>query len=155
MKLLSFAVWVSLLRLIWFFLRTGVLKLKLLANPILFEFFLCIIACYLCMLLFACDRTPGVWSVLLRVPRFRRSSARQVTLWSYPWLPSFYELATILKHCMSRILQHVGLGNRWWGRTYCPFIIKPLGVTCTLWSVCYAMLIDVDWLSEFMTDVSC
>ena len=33
------------------------------------------------------------------------------------------------------------------------FIIKPLGVTSTLYSDCYAMLIDVDWLSVSMTDM--
>ena len=35
-----------------------------------------------------------------------------------------------------------------------PFIIKPLGVTSTLCFYCYAMLIDVDWVSVSMTDVS-
>ena len=44
---------------------------------------------YLCMLLFACDRIPGLWSVLLRVSRFCESSARQVTLWSYPFITQF------------------------------------------------------------------
>ena len=34
------------------------------------------------------------------------------------------------------------------------FIIKPLGVTSTLYLYCYAMLVDVVWVSEFMTDVS-
>ena len=33
------------------------------------------------------------------------------------------------------------------------FIIKPLGVTSTLCSGCYAILVDVDWLSVSMTDV--
>ena len=33
------------------------------------------------------------------------------------------------------------------------FIIKPLGVTSTLCLYCYALLIDVDWLSVSMTDV--
>ena len=33
------------------------------------------------------------------------------------------------------------------------FIIKPLGVTSTLCLYCYAMLVDVDWVSESMTDV--
>ena len=33
------------------------------------------------------------------------------------------------------------------------FIIKPLGVTSTLCLYCYAMLVDVDWLSVSMTDV--
>ena len=30
----------------------------------------------------------------------------------------------------------------------CPFIIKPLGVTSTLCLYCYAMLVDVVWLSD-------
>ena len=33
------------------------------------------------------------------------------------------------------------------------FIIKPLGVTYTLCLYCYAMLVDVVWVSESMTDV--
>ena len=33
------------------------------------------------------------------------------------------------------------------------FIIKPLGVTSTLCLYCYAMLVDVDWVSVFMTGV--
>ena len=33
------------------------------------------------------------------------------------------------------------------------FIIKPLGVTSTLCLYCYAMLVDVVWASESMTDV--
>ena len=79
----------------------------------------------LCMLLFGCDRIFGVRSVLLRVTRVCTSSARQVTLWSYPLLPSFYALVSTLKHCMSRI------DNMWvWevvddGRTYCPFYSNP------------------------------
>ena len=32
------------------------------------------------------------------------------------------------------------------------FIIKPLGVTSTF-AYCYAMLVDVDWVSVSMTDV--
>ena len=31
--------------------------------------------------------------------------------------------------------------------------IKPLGVTSTLCLYCYAMLVDVVWVSESMTDV--
>ena len=34
------------------------------------------------------------------------------------------------------------------------FIIKPLRVTSTLCSYCHAMLVDVDWVSVSMTDVS-
>ena len=33
------------------------------------------------------------------------------------------------------------------------FIIKPLGVTSTLCLYCYAMLVDVDWVECFITDV--
>ena len=33
------------------------------------------------------------------------------------------------------------------------FIIKPLGVTSTFAYYCYAMLVDVDWVSVSMTDV--
>ena len=33
------------------------------------------------------------------------------------------------------------------------FIIKPLGVTSTLCLYCYAMLVDVVWVSVSMTDV--
>ena len=32
-------------------------------------------------------------------------------------------------------------------------IIKPLGVTSTFAYYCYAMLVDVDWVSVSMTDV--
>ena len=34
------------------------------------------------------------------------------------------------------------------------FIMKPLGVTSTLCLYCYAMLVDVVWVSVSMTDVS-
>ena len=34
------------------------------------------------------------------------------------------------------------------------FITKPLGVTSTLCSYCYAMLVDVVWVSVSMTYVS-
>ena len=33
------------------------------------------------------------------------------------------------------------------------FIIKPFGVTSTYYLYCYAMLVDVDWVSVSMTDV--
>ena len=33
------------------------------------------------------------------------------------------------------------------------FIIKPLGVTSTYCLCCYAMLVDVVWVRESMTDV--
>ena len=33
------------------------------------------------------------------------------------------------------------------------FTIKPLGVTSTLFLYCYAMLEDMVWVSESMTDV--
>ena len=33
-------------------------------------------------------------------------------------------------------------------------IIKPLGVTSMFAYYCYAMLVDVDWVSVSMTDVS-
>ena len=32
--------------------------------------------------------------------------------------------------------------------TYCPVTIKPLGVTSTRCLYCYAMLVDVVWVSE-------
>ena len=37
--------------------------------------------------------------------------------------------------------------------TYYLVIIKPLGVTITLCLHCHAMLVDVVWVSESMTDV--
>ena len=37
--------------------------------------------------------------------------------------------------------------------TYCHVTIKPLGVTSTCCLCCYAMLVDVAWASESMTDV--
>ena len=37
--------------------------------------------------------------------------------------------------------------------TYCLVTIKPLGVTSTYCLYCYAMLVDVAWVSESMTDV--
>ena len=33
------------------------------------------------------------------------------------------------------------------------FIIKPLGVTSALCLYCHAMLVDVDWVESFMTNV--
>ena len=33
------------------------------------------------------------------------------------------------------------------------FIIKPLGVTSMIAQDCYAMLVDMDWVSVSMTDV--
>ena len=34
------------------------------------------------------------------------------------------------------------------------FIVKPLGVTSTLCLCCHAMLVDVDWVTVSMIDVS-
>ena len=96
-------VWVSLLRLIWFFLQTGVLQLNFLVRSSYLSFTRASLLECLCMLLFVCDRIPGVRGVLLRVTRFCGSSARQVTHWSYSFIPSFYALVTILKHCMIRM----------------------------------------------------
>ena len=70
------------------------------------------------------------------------------TLWSYPFHTHFYALVSTLKHCMSRFDNMWVLGSRWWGRTYCPLFIKPLGVTTTSCLYCYAMLIDVDWFER-------
>ena len=153
MNLVSFVVWVSLLRLIWFFLQTGVLKLNFLVRSFYLSFTRASLLDCLCMLLFVCDRISKVRSVLLRVPRFCGSSARQVTHWSYSFHTQFYALVSTLKHCMVRTWLHVGLGSSWWGRTYCPVIIKPLGVTSTYCLYCYAMLVDVVWVSESMTDM--
>ena len=154
MDLVSSAVWVLLLRLIWFFLQIGVLKLNFLVRSSYLSFTRASLLDCLCMLLFVCDRIPGVRSVLLRVSRFCGSSARQVTLWSYPFIPSFYALVTILKHCMIRMWLTCG----YWEvvnevEPIALFIIKPLGVTSTLCLYCYAMLVDVVWVSESMTDV--
>ena len=140
-------VWVSLLRLIWFFSQIRVLKLNFLVRSSYLSFTRVSLFDFLCMLLFVCDRTPRVWSVLLRIPRFCGSSTRQVTLWSYPLLPNFYALVPILKHCMVRMWLTCGLGSSWWGRTYCHVIFKPLGVTSTYCLYCYAMLVDEVWVS--------
>ena len=59
---------------------------------LLFEFYLCIRWVLIVCLLFVCDRLPGLRRLLLRNPRTRGSSARQVTLWSYFQLPSFIAL---------------------------------------------------------------
>ena len=80
-KQVSFVVWLSLLRLIRFFLQTGALKLNFLVRS-LFEFYLCI-KWVLIVCLFVCDRVPGVRRLLLWISKFHGSSARQVTLWSY------------------------------------------------------------------------
>ena len=101
--LVSFAVWVSLLCLIWFFLQTGVLQLNFLVRSSYLIFTRASLLDCLCMLLFVCDRIPVLRSVLLRVFRICRSSARQVTHWSYPFITQFYALVTTLTHCMIRI----------------------------------------------------
>ena len=68
-----------------------------------FEFYLCI-RLVLILCLFVCDRVPGVCRLLLRIARFCGSSARQVTLWSYPVHTQFYCIRSVfLKHCMIRI----------------------------------------------------
>ena len=153
MDLVSFAVWVSLPHSIWFFLQTGVLKLNFLVRFSYSCFTHASLLDCLCMLLFVCDRTPRVRNVLLRVSRFCRSSARQVTLWSHPFITQYLCISFTLKYCMSRIDNMWVLGNSWWGRTYCPIIIKPLGVTSTYCLYCHAMLVDVVWVSDSMTDV--
>ena len=43
------------------------------------------------------------------------------------------------------------LGSRL-GRTYYLFYYQPLGVT-SMFAYCYAMLVDMDWVSVSMTDV--
>ena len=142
-------VWVSLLRLIWFFLQIESLYLSFQIRSSYLRFTRASFLDCLCMLLFVCDRIPRVRSMLLRVTRFCGSSTRKVTHWSYSFIPSFYALVTILKHCMIRMCLTCGyLGSRWWGRTYCPVVLKLLGVTSTRCLYCYAMLVDVVWVSE-------
>ena len=75
----------------------------------------------LCMLLFIYARLPGVRSLLPRISRVCRSSARQVTLWSYSSIPNFYyALVCPTNNCIGKI------GNMWfgcsaWGRNLIPF----------------------------------
>ena len=95
-------VWVSLLRLIWFFLQTGVLQLNFLVRSS-YSSFIRDSSWVLIYTTICCDKIPGVRSMLLRVSRICRSSARQVTHWSYPFITSFYAFVTILKHCMIRM----------------------------------------------------
>ena len=154
MDLVSFAVWVSLFRLVCFFLQTGVLQLNFLVRSLIWVLPVLLVEC-LCMLLFVCNRVPGVRSMLLRVSRFCGSSARQVTLWSYLLLPSFIALDQPSNNCMVRIWLTCGF----WEvddevEPIALFIIKPLGVIFTLCLYCYAMLVDVVWVSLSMTDVS-
>ena len=93
--------------------------------------------------------------MLLRVSRFHRSSARQVTLWSYLLLPSFIALDQSSNNCMVRIC----LTSGFWevDDDVEPIIL----LFSNLWELllryardCYAMLVDVDWVSVSMTDVS-
>ena len=144
MDLVSFAVWVSLLYLIWFFLQTGVLKLNFLVRSLILSF-TCALAEYLLYAFFVCDRVAGVRRLLLRIARFCGSLARQVTLWSYPFITQFLCISSNPQNCMVRMWLTCGLGSSWWGRTYCP-VIQTLGVTSTYCLYCYAMLVDVDWV---------
>ena len=89
---------------------------------LLFRVYPCTLPWLLMCVLFVCDRVPGVRSVLLRVSRFHGSSARQVTLYHIPFIPSFYALDSTLKHCMSRIDNMWVLGSSWWGRNLLPCI---------------------------------
>ena len=121
--LVSSIFWVSLLRLSWIFLRivANPMYFPLRSNShvnIAIRFWLLlvyVVACFvfdldlfssflvlrlsdcLWMLLFFYARLHGVWSLLLRIYRVCRSSARQVTLWSYSFIPSFY-YALVLPH---------------------------------------------------------
>ena len=65
----------------------------------------------------------------------------------------FYALVRILKHLMIRMLLTCG----YWEvddevEPISP-LVQTLGVTSTLCLYCYAMLVDVDWLSVSTTDV--
>ena len=146
MEFVSFAVWVSLLRSIWFFLTTGVLKLNFLVRSLILSFISCSLAWLLMYILFVCDRVPGVRSVLLRVSRFHGSSARQVTLWSYFSSPSFIALDKSSNSCMIRIWLICGF---WEVDEVVPitsFIYQTFGSYFYVCLYCYAMLVDVDWV---------
>ena len=47
----------------------------------------------------------------------------------------------------------MGLGSSCRGRTYCPIYYQALGSYFYVCLYCYAMLVDVVWVSESMTDV--
>ena len=70
--------------------QTGVLRLKFLVRSSYLSFLRASLLDCLCMLFFVCNRIPVVRSVILRVSRFCGSSARQVTLWSYPFITQFF-----------------------------------------------------------------
>ena len=101
----------------------------------------------LCMLLFVYARLPSVQSLLLWISKVCRSSARQVTLWSYSSIPSFYYALFMPSNiCMSRI------GNMWfgcstWGRNLIPLITPGIYVMLIYF---LAMLVDRDWFERFM-----
>ena len=98
------------------------------------------------MLLFVYARLPKVRSLLQRIPRVCRLSARQVTLWSYSFIPSFYyALVLPLKYL------HVGLGTcgfgcSAWGRNLIPFD-HPGYIGYAYY--CLAMLVDGAWVVIF------
>ena len=103
--------------------------------------------------LFVYDRLPGLHHLLLWIPRFRGSSARQVTLWSYFFITQFYALDQSSNNCMIRIWLICGF---WEVDEVVPitcFVTKPLGVTSTLLIMpCYASRRGLgEWIS--MTDV--
>ena len=75
------------------------------------------------------------------------NSTREVLTLIILFIPSFYELVSTLKHCMSRFVNMWVLGSSWWGRNLLPFI-QTFGVTTTLCLYCYAMLVDVDWFER-------
>ena len=111
------------------------------------DFFLHRLLDFFCMLLFVYARFSGVQSLLLRISRVFWSSARQVTLWSYFSIPSFYyALVLPLKICMRRF------GNMWfscstWGRNLLPLITPGIYVVLIY---CLAMFVDGDWIMMYM-----
>ena len=98
----------------------------------------------LCMLVFVYARLPRVRSLLLRISRVCRSSARQVTLGSYYSIPSFFLCISIAPQIFAR----VGLGT-------CGLVVvlkvgtKYLLITPGIYIMlyyCLAMLVDGVWI---------
>ena len=102
----------------------------------------------LCMLLLAYARSSGVRSLLLRIFRVQRTSARQVHTLIILFNTQFLLcISFTLKDCMSRIGNMWLLLCSWWGRNLLPLITP--GIYVMLIN-CLAMLVDGDWYVRFM-----
>ena len=112
---------------------------------------------YVWLLLFAYDRLSGVRRIELSGVEWESSSSTLQASSHFDHtslLPSFYCIRSILKQLHGEDLINMWvLGSRW-GSTYYLFYYQTLGSYFYVFLLCHAMLVDVDWVSEFsMTDV--